>query len=166
MKWVKWLLPLCLALLLLARCGGGSEASSSREELRKMAKYCGVNTADAVLLEGMDDHGGFQGDGTTWLKLQFSGAPEFGEGWKELPMSEPVTTLCHGIENEHGHFGPYMDPGLIPEVENGYYLFYDRHSESSGPYDDSQVLKRASFNFIIAVYDTDTNLMYYVKHDT
>lgn len=164
MKWLRWLLPLCLVLLLLTNCGGSEY--NSREELRKMAKYCGVNTADAVLLEGMDDHGGFQGEGTTWLKLQFSEPPEFGEGWKELPMRENVATLCYGIENEYGHFGPYMDAGLIPEVENGYYLFYDRHMESDDPYDDSGVLKRSSYNFIIAVYDTDTNLMYYVKYDT
>lgn len=165
MKWLKWLLPLCLALLLLANCGKDSDYNS-REELRKMAKFCGMDTASAVILEGMDSHGGFQGDGTSYLKLQFSQPPELGEGWKELPMSENVATLCYGIENEYGHFGPYIEAGLIPEIENGYYLFYDRHSESGDPYDDSGVLKRPSYNFIVAVYDTDNNQMYYVKHDT
>lgn len=160
---MKRILILCLALLLLSGCGADSD---SRGTLREVAKFCGMDTANAVTLEGMDSHGGFQGDGTSYLKLHFSQPPEFGEGWKALPMSENVTTLCYGIENEYGHFGPYIDAGLIPEVEHGYYLFYDRHSESDDPYDDSGVLKRPSFNFTVAVYDTDTNILYYVKEDT
>ena len=55
---------------------------------------------------------------------------------------------------------------IIPDIQNGYYYFYDRHSESTEPYNDEDVLSRASFNFTLALYDSDNNVLYYVEFDT
>jgi len=54
----------------------------------------------------------------------------------------------------------------IPEVDNGYYYFRDRHYQSTDPTDDSGVLGRASYNFTIAIYDTDSKILYYMELDT
>ena len=67
--------------------------------------------------------------------------------------------------------GPYItnDDGnaLAPKVENGYYFFMDRQTdEDEDIYDDSSVLGRSSYNFTVAVYDTDTDTMHYFKLDT
>lgn len=81
-----------------------------------------------------------------------------------------MTTLIYGIENKDAKIGPYIkneegDPA-IPPVKNGYYFFYDRASESTNPYGDSDVLNRYSFNFTIAIYDADTKQLHYVEFDT
>ena len=55
---------------------------------------------------------------------------------------------------------------VIPEVENGYYYFLDRHSQSTNPKYDSGVLGRASYNFTIAIYDEDRQTLYYAELDT
>lgn len=41
-----------------------------------------------------------------------------------------------------------------------------RHSESTDHFDDTNVLDRHSFNFVIAIFDTDTNRLYYSRFDT
>ncbi len=43
---------------------------------------------------------------------------------------------------------------------------YDRYHDSTDPYDDSNVLARASFNFTIALYDAETDILYYCEFDT
>ena len=67
--------------------------------------------------------------------------------------------------------GPYISDAdgnpLAPEIENGYYFFMDRQAEENeDKYDDSKVLDRGSYNFTVAVYDTDTDVMHYFKMDT
>lgn len=89
--------------------------------------------------------------------------------WKELPLTENLTALVYGLEDETSSIGPYISEdgeALFPKVENGYYYFYDRHSESKDHFDDTNVLSRHSFNFVIAIFDTDTNRLYYSKFDT
>ena len=44
--------------------------------------------------------------------------------------------------------------------------FEDRHSEANDAYDDSGLFSRASYNFSLAVYDRDTNRLYYFEFDT
>ena len=38
--------------------------------------------------------------------------------------------------------------------------------ENEDKYDDSKVLDRGAYNFTVAVYDTDTDVMHYFKMDT
>ena len=54
----------------------------------------------------------------------------------------------------------------IPKIENGYYFFFDRHSESINKYDDSKINDRSSYNFTIALLDKNTNTIYYYRLDT
>ena len=84
-------------------------------------------------------------------------------------MTENLTALVYGLKDETSSIDPYISEdgeALFPKVENGYYYFYDRHSESKDHFDDTNVLSRHSFNFVIAIFDTDTNRLYYSKFDT
>ena len=54
----------------------------------------------------------------------------------------------------------------MPSIDNGYYMFEDRHSESKDSRDDSELFDRYSFNFSIAIYDCDTDKLYYFEFDT
>ena len=51
-------------------------------------------------------------------------------------------------------------------LKEGYYFIYDRHSESTEPFDSTEILERASLNFTAAIYDADTDRLYYVEVDT
>ena len=54
----------------------------------------------------------------------------------------------------------------IPQIENGYYNFYDRASKNKNNNDDSKLFDRYSFNFSLAIYDADTDRLYYFEFDT
>ena len=67
--------------------------------------------------------------------------------------------LAHGLHIQ-------LDDGeatLMPEVENGYYIVIDRHSQKD---ENDDILGRASYNFTMAIYDTDANILYYCEFDT
>ena len=58
------------------------------------------------------------------------------------------------------------EEAYMPAIDNGYYMFKDRHSESKDSRDDSELFDRNSYNFSIAIYDCDTDKMYYFEFDT
>ena len=115
---------------------------------------------------------GMQNDDNGFVSLEITDTntvDEIKSEWKELPLTENLTALVYGLEDETSSIGPYISEdgeALFPKVENGYYYFYDRHSESKDHFDDTNVLSRHSFNFVIAIFDTDTNRLYYCKFDT
>ena len=79
------------------------------------------------------------------------------EHWHELPLPFEINlALSGGVKGELG----------IPDVESGYYFFYDRFPEAADPYDLSELNERAASNYTIAVYDADENVMYVAELDT
>jgi hypothetical protein len=54
----------------------------------------------------------------------------------------------------------------IPQIKNGYWFFSDRHNKSTSPEKDVDLFERRSFNFTLAIYDIDTNTLYYFELDT
>lgn len=135
----------------------------------------GVNIRKGTVITYTDNHGGFHGDGMTFAAISFSDetvSTKISENryWNALPLTENLTALAYGITTENSHRGPYLrdenEEAVIPEIQNGYYYFLDRHSESTDRHDDSEVFNRYSYNFILAIYDADTNILYYTKFDT
>lgn len=154
------LLVLCLVLGLGGCYDGGP--------LRSVSDVLGVNLANGAVLQNVDTHSGVQNDGVYVLTLEFGGA--YGAEaatqiaantqWRTLPLTDPLRqaaeTLLLGEDGER----------YIPEVETGYYFFLDRHSQATDPADDSGLFSRPSFNFTLAVYDTQSNRLYYCVLDT
>ena len=68
--------------------------------------------------------------------------------------------------NRVGYKFNLAEKAKIPAIENGFYCFLDRHSEASNPSDDADLFDRASMNFSLALYDSDTNKFYYIEFDT
>ena len=54
----------------------------------------------------------------------------------------------------------------MPQIQNGYYYFVDRQAEPKMQHSDAQIMERASLNFSIALYDMDTDTLYYIEVDT
>lgn len=161
MKLIIWILVIVLTL---TACG----YSTAQDEL---SDCLGIDVSRGTLVHEEDDHGGFHGDGTIYVAIQFQDDAVEAEilentRWKSLPLTDTLSTLIYGTTTvtQEGSvsIGPYLDV-TIPEVNNGYYFFYDRQREI---YEDSEVLNRTSFNYTIAIYDADTNQLYYCEYDT
>lgn len=82
-------------------------------------------------------------------------------------MSENLSLMFYGGERD----GMYYDFNLadeanMPKVEHGFYYFQDRHSKSTDSSSDVEIFDRGSYNFSLAVYDSDTDRLYYFELDT
>lgn len=135
-----------------------------------VSKYLGIDCSRGRANEYIETHGGFLGDGDTFIEIQFQNEDfekriRESEGWRELPLTENLKIIIYGISDEERDWGPRV-AGEIPEIRNGYYYFEDRHSESMDKYDDSEIFDRSSYNYTIAVYDADKMILYYCEEDT
>lgn len=126
----------------------------------------------------MDSHGGFHGDGKSYVEISFAHDQnntlteeiEQSEHWSKFPLSDILHTAVYGKKSPSEIIGPAVSikagESLFPNVTNGYYFFYDRHSESKDGNDETNLLNRSSVNFTIAIYDVDTKTLYYYELDT
>ncbi len=152
----------CLFLLLLTPVGN---------HVSNTQKYFGFEKRDFTVVEELDTHGGFHGDGSYYLILDCSNnkkeALEKIKEWEKLPLSENLELIMYGGEREGITYGYKLaQESHIPQIKNGYYIFKDRHSESTDSTDDTKIFDRYSFNFSIAIYDCDSDKMYYFEFDT
>lgn len=140
-----------------------------------ISESLGIDVRKGTVLMDSDSHGGFHGDGMLFQKIlfedsKFSDEIKDNDGWKPMPLSKNMEALVYGIEEATSRIGPYLtdESGdtIVPDIQNGYYYFYDRHSESKDPYSDKDIFNRASFNFTLAIYDFDNHVLYYVEFDT
>lgn len=131
----------------------------------KISKALGIDIPSGAPMKSVDTHGGFNGDGATWVSVGFTSDKNPTEqiknnhDWKPLPLDEVAEVLAHDLKIQ-------LDDGeatLMPEVENGYYIVIDRHSEKN---ENDDILGRTSYNFTMAIYDTDANILYYCEFDT
>lgn len=165
----------CLAVLLscamlFAYAGCGQQNMDTSSSVAK-GKYFDFHKRDFVVVEEADTHGGFHGDGTYYIILDCSDDQEQAlsivADWETLPLSENLELMLYGGTREGVIYGyDLAETAKIPKIENGYYYFYDRHSESTDSRDDSELFERSSFNFSLALYDVDTSTLYYVEFDT
>ena len=163
-----------LCTLTLSACAGDPQGT-----LGELSTTLGIDLAQGTVQEAWDDHGGFHGDGVSYIQLAFPDDAFLNEirgraGWQPLPLDEPLTILAYGLTEESEGWvvqeGPYLTgedgESLLPLVENGWYYFEDRHSEAADPQDTSQVLDRHSFNFTLAIYDSDSRTLHFCEFDT
>lgn len=161
---VKTFLPVihCLAALLYLL-----SLSPTQEYINNSTKRFGFAKKDFTIVEEYDTHGGLLGDGKYYLVLDCSENKEKAlknlKDWNKLPMSKNIYVYLYGIEPDEVTFYNYTQRTEIPMVTNGYYMFLDKRNNS---HDDSEFRHRHSYNFIIAVYDCDTDKMYYYELDT
>ena len=161
---MKRILAVVYAFVLLA-------ALSSCLTSLQSDSYFGFSKQRFTVVEEKDTHGGFVGDGSYYLILDCSDNTEDAlsivADWNELPLSENLNLIMYGGEKDGKTYGyDLSEEAHMPVIENGYYYFEDRHSEAKDVSDDSELFSRASFNFSLAVYDSETNRLYYFEFDT
>lgn len=136
---------------------------SSRTLQEKISKIIDVDCEKAEIVFEVDTHGGFHNDGTHFVQLEFDN-DEFvkkikaNNSWHVLPADDLINELIYGVSYENRVVGPYISDENInpyfPNVDNGYYFFLDKEPN------------KKSFNVIVAIYDIDTNTLYYCELDT
>ncbi len=154
-------------LLSLSSCSNPyNEEIYKQNNLKSVSESIGIDITGCSIGQYIENHAAF-GDGTTFVKALITDTEsvEIISGfWKPLPLSESLSEFAYGTE-ERAAFS-CDGKQLFSFVENGYYYFYDNHSESTDPYDDTDLLNRYSVNFEMAIFDSDTNILYYCKFDT
>ena len=131
----------------------------------ELTNYCGIDFSGGYVINATDSHSGFLGDGTTYVEIAYydeAVAENIAQNgrWKPLPVSDDIYKVIYT-----DHFEAIRNYG-IPKIKNGYYFFYDRSDEATDPYDETKFYDRYSYNFTVALYDNDTNRLYYIEADT
>ena len=129
-----------------------------------------------------DTHGGWLGDGITFEIIKYAGnaaesarnslelhAKSSDSHWNSFPMTENLQLALYGSydASTHTHYGSFPECKL-PQIKNGWWFFENRHSRAKSQYryDDRELFSLFSFNFTAAIYDADTDTLYYMEIDT
>ena len=158
-----------LMLFTLTACG-------SEDPAEEISRALHIDVSAGEEISSSDTHGGFHGDGISCVALQFpdsqvADAIAANAAWTPLPLDETAQALAYGVTREDGgevfSAGPYLtddsgDP-LLPGIANGFYRLIDRHSDAG---DGQNLLERASLNVTLAVYDADSDTLYFCEIDT
>ena len=168
MKKLSWLGALVALGLLLSGCSQKENVSRTLE----------VDVSGGEIVAQTDTHGGFHGDGTTYLALRFADDAlqeqiEASDVWRAFPLDDTVRALVYGIEGEADGtswcVGPYLTDAdgeaLVPEIEEGYYRLID-HQAEEGKATGADILHRASFHFALGLYDSREDILYFCELDT
>ena len=168
-------IAMLLILVLLNVTGCQLMGFQTTDVLTDISNTLEVDVSDGVVIYQYDDHGGFLGDGEMLVKLSFSDTDclnriKESSDWKPLPLTKNLEAFVYGAVIYGCNYEPCIHDEdynpVVPKIENGYYCFVDRHSQSKDKKDDSALLNRYSINCSLAIYDTDTNLLYYLELDT
>lgn len=162
---------ICVILSVFFLTGCSAHASVQR----MISKTIDIDVKNGTEVSFYSTHGGFFGDGVTAAALSFSDDSVLNQieeksDWSSLPLSYNLASLVYGGENDGLIIQSFLKDKtgslLIPKIENGYYYFLDHNSDSREKHDGADIFSRFSFNFAIAIYDTDANILYFAELDT
>lgn len=162
---------LLLFMICVLLCTGCFKASN----VEIVSQSIGIKIPESIKIAYEDSHGGFLGDGETVAVIEFdeSTGEEIqseilnNKDWYNLPLSENLNLIMYGGKKNNINYGLNLAEKLdMPVIENGFYFFFNRHSDRISRKDDSNIFDQHSFNFTIAVYDIDTQTLYYLEFDT
>lgn len=133
-------------------------------------KLSGVDISGSTIVSVEDTHGGFHGDGELIVTFDCTEIADSVvsqmENWNRLPLTGDLQFIMYGGDRMGFTYSGHSDSFGIPEIQNGYYFFWDRHSESTDPTDASELNNRHSWNFTLLLYDADHSRLYLLEFDT
>lgn len=120
----------------------------------------------AKVIEYSDDHGGFHGDGATRITVKLDERQTEmlrqriyeRSDWHKLPAEGDVSDAMAMIELKSAR-----------HVQRGFCYFRDLQQawyNRTIPGRDTPFFQRCSFNFVVAVFDTDGRILYIYNIDT
>ena len=150
-----------LLIFLITLCG------CSSNKLGYVSENIELNLDNCKMVYENDTHGGFLGDGDYFSKIVCNSVDEnvIKFSWEPLPLGEEIQNimdLVWCIDECKTTYERYN----IPNIENGYYYFIDRHSETTDSKKYDEINERSSYNFSLALYDSLNKTIYYYELDT
>ena len=141
-----------------------------KNKINYISKILELNLEDCKIEEDKDTHGGFLGDGEYFAKIICTNKQEseIKSKWNELPLSPELQEAMNIIRYDGNGGNNVYDKYNIPNIEDGYYCFVDRHSEAvlKDNKNDEDLNKRSSYNFTVGIYDSENKILYYYELDT
>ena len=157
-----------ILMILLVSLQGCTKKESIDNEL---SKNLNTKIISGDITKSEDTHGGFHNDGERIIVIQYnddsantilSNIQENGK-WNEFPMDENLNFLIYGGKKGDMYYGyEFAKKAGIPKIEHGYYYFLNKQTNNQ----DTDVLNSPSLNFVIAMFDSDSNTLYYFEVDT
>ena len=136
-------------LFLLCACGIWGFLSKEKTLKEKAEESLGLSLESTIVLEEWDTHGGFHGDGETFIKMScVDGFEEcLDVQWRILPLDGDAYRYFYewGAVFEH----PETGEKVIPEVENGYWYFKET----------------GAMNWEFALFDCEEDILYFYIFD-
>lgn len=149
MKKLVSVVLLMVSLFLLCGCEWVGLTPAEKSLKTIASEHLGLSLESTTVLEEWDNHGGFHGDGETFVKLScVDGFEEnLNSNWKVLPLEGEAYRYFYEWGGVFEH--PETGEKVIPEVENGYWYF-----KNTG-----------AMNWEFALYDCDENILYFYVFD-
>lgn len=150
-----------LSSLLLTSCGSG------RQELRHYTKLLNIDFSSGEVISYEDNHGGFLGDGFMLLITQYGNDTvedqiKESDKFRSFPLSKNLHDFLYGEDD----WGPFDLNLNVPEFNNGYFYFYNRHVDATHKETDEDLFNTVSFNFSFILCNVDNDLAYICDYDT
>ena len=151
---------MCIITFIITGC-----SFSSKESILKKIE---IEENKCKIETDVDTHGGFNGDGDYFAKIKCSDLDykKLSNNWKKLPLTEELNKVMEMKQCDDKECKNVYEKYSIPNIENGYYYFLNRHSESNNKYDDTNLNTDSSWNFTLAIMDMNSNIIYYYELDT
>jgi len=108
------------------------------------------------VLRSWETHGGFHGDGETYVELYGSCTIPDSPFWHTLPAPEDFWHLASNCRDDN-------EECVIPRISEGYWYFQNRHPQNTDP---TAIENHGSWNYTLAVYDSIKGILYYYELDT
>lgn len=137
-------------------------------KMEYIGKIIEINADNCKIKNEIDTHGGFLGDGDYFAKIICTEQEdsEIRSKWKELPLSEELQKVMDMKQCDNRGCLNVYEKYNIPNIENGFYYFFDRHSDAKNKTNDEELNVRSSYNFSVGIYDGNNKMIYYYELDT
>ncbi len=178
MKFIKTFFVVLITLVISissAACNLSGEVEAPKNYI---SENLGIDVSWGEVITNTRNHCP-NGDGTTYIFVKFSddSITEQIDGnnlWCTFPLNDTVETLVYGktsngdFENGDFDIAPYFTSengeALLPKISHGYYRLIDRQTNTEDK--EKDILERYSLNITLAIYDSDTNILYFCEYDS
>lgn len=141
-----------------------------------IASFLEINIPKYTSIYQDSSEDGFLGDGFSYASISFDeehvkqliNEIEKNDSWRKFPLSDQLATFIYGYEDETEVIESVVKADVedFPNIDNGYWFFKDNNNKNGDPYNDTHLFNRNSFNCMIGILDTDTNILYFYNLDT
>jgi len=157
-----------ILMILLVSLQGCTKKESIDNEL---SKNLNTKIISGDIIKNEDTHGGFHGEGERIIVIKYnddsinsmlSNIQDSGK-WSEIPLDENLNLLMYGgRKGDTFYQNEFAKKAGIPKIEHGYYYFINKQTNDQ----NTDILNSPSLNFAIAMFDSDSNTLYYFEKDT